>query len=160
VDTPFALQFYLNTGRPLTSFERAADLLREVSPAYIAVASMDDLLAQFGTNTSGIHELSRWPTNGVPEVRIISNRPSYDSSAPLATVLGPFLINMEGLKLVRTKDHELVLRSNRTAASISILNQSQTPQPVRIRLLPNTPEKGDTVTERILAPAETWRMTP
>lgn len=161
VDTPFALQFYLNTGRPLTSFERAAGLLREASAAYVAVSSLDDLLpSQSGTNTPGIHELSRWPASGVPDVRIVSNRPSYDSSAPLATILGPFLINLEGLTLTRTKDHELVLRSNKPPASISVLNQSQTPQPVRIRLLARAPDQRDTVAERILAPGESWKMAP
>ena len=139
---------------------RSAQLLRGTSASYVAVSSLDDLVVEFGTNAPVIHDLSRWPANGVPEVRIISNRPIYDSSAPLATVLGPFLINMEGLMLIRIKDHELVLRSNKTAVAISILNQSQTPQPVRIRLLANTPEKSDTVAERILAPAETWRMAP
>jgi 4-amino-4-deoxy-L-arabinose transferase-like glycosyltransferase len=156
VHTPFALQFYLNTGRPLTSFEHAAALLRETSAVYVAVSRLDELLAQFDTNPPVIHEISCWPAKGTPEVRIVSNRPSYDSSAPLATVLGPFLINMEGVNLVRTAGQELVLRSNRTAASISILNQSQTRQPVRIRLLAKAPDKGETVAARILAPGETW----
>lgn len=160
VRTPFALQFYLNTGRPLTSFERAAGVLREDSAAYVAVSRLDEILAQFATNSPVIYELSRWPTSGVPEVRIVSNRPTYDSSAPLATVLGPFLVHMEGLNLIRTKGYELVLRSNCPAASISILNQSHTPQPARIRLLANTRDKGDTVSERILAPGESWKMAP
>lgn len=160
VDTPFALQFYLNTVRPLTSFERAAALLRGDDPAFVAVSSFDKLLAQSHTNFSAIHEFARWPTNGKPLVRIVSNQPLSGSSARLATVLGPFLVRMEGLKLVRTKGHELVLRHGNKAASISILNQTQTYQPARIRLLASAPGKADFVVERIVAPGETWSLAP
>jgi len=160
VDTPFALQFYLNTARPLTSFERAAELLRGDDPAFVAVLSLDELLAQSTTNLPVIHEFARWPTNGEPVVRIVSNRPAFDSSARLATILGPFLVRMNGLKLVKTKGHELVLHAGTTAASVSVLNQTQTHQSVRIRLLASAPGKVDSVAERLLAPGETWSLVP
>jgi 4-amino-4-deoxy-L-arabinose transferase-like glycosyltransferase len=78
VDTPFALQFYLNTVRPLTTFERAAGLLSGRERTVVAVSQLDKLLAEFGTNAPTIYELARWPSNGRPSVQVVTNRRSTD----------------------------------------------------------------------------------
>ena len=75
VDTPFALQFWLNTARPLTSFERAAVMLRGEERVVVAVSEFSRLEACLGTNAPALHELTRWPNEGSPVVRVVSNRP-------------------------------------------------------------------------------------
>ena len=79
--TPFALQFWLNTARPWTSFDKAAALLQGNEPVVVAVGSFEKLSAHFETNPPVLHELARWPTNDTPVVRIISNRPFAEVTA-------------------------------------------------------------------------------
>ena len=82
VDTPFALQFWLNTARPLVSFSNAAALLRANEPVVVAVSNFPKLEALLPTNQITLHELARWPSNGTTLVRVVSNRPFVRSPAP------------------------------------------------------------------------------
>jgi 4-amino-4-deoxy-L-arabinose transferase-like glycosyltransferase len=82
VDTPFALQFSLNTARPLVSFERAAALLQSNEPVVVAVSDFARLEARFSTNPPALHELARWPVQGQTVVRVVSNRPFQPASFP------------------------------------------------------------------------------
>jgi hypothetical protein len=84
VDTPFALQFCLNTATPLTSFDEAAVMLQGEKPVVVAVSDFNRLAIHLPTNQSVLHELTRWPSNGTPKVRVVSNRPFATSSARLA----------------------------------------------------------------------------
>lgn len=158
VDTPFALQFYLNTTRPLASFEQAAQLLQQDYPAYVCVSDYDKLLAQLGAEAPALHEITRWPDQGPPLVRIVSNCPPEEKSSRIATVHGPFLVRLDGLELVEAKGHELVVRRGQAAGEISVLNQSPLDQPVRIRVESSASGHADAVLERVLAPAEAWSL--
>lgn len=160
VDTPFALQFYLNTAWPLASFERAAKLLQQDDPAYVAVSDYDKLLAQFGAEAPTLHEITRWPAQGPPVVRIVSNRPPGERPAQIATLYGPLQIRLEGLELLKTKNHELVLHRSHAAGAISVLNQSPLEQPVRLRIVSGPSARADVILDRVLAPGETWRLAP
>lgn len=84
VDTPFALQFWLNTARPLIKFDQAAAMLQANEPVIIAVSDFDKLESNFMTNVPALHELARWPSNGTTVVRIVSNRPFPAITARLA----------------------------------------------------------------------------
>ncbi len=85
IDTPFALQFCLNTAHPLMSFDEAAAMLQGEKQVVVAVSDFDRLADQLHTNQSLLHELARWPSNGTPIVRVVSNRPfSALPPAPLA----------------------------------------------------------------------------
>jgi len=158
VDTPFALQFYLNTAWPLASFERAAQLLKQDYPAYVCVSDYDKLLAQLGPETPALHEITRWPAQGPPVARIVGNRPPGDKSSRIATLYGPLLVRLDRLEFVKTRGHELVVRRGDGAGEISVLNQSPLDQPVRLRVVSRASGRADAVVERVLAPAETWRM--
>jgi 4-amino-4-deoxy-L-arabinose transferase-like glycosyltransferase len=75
VDTPFALQFWLNTARPQIKFDQAAAMLQGNEPVVIAVSDFDKLESNFRSHAPALHELARWPSNGTTVVRIVSNRP-------------------------------------------------------------------------------------
>lgn len=160
VDTPYALQFYLNTAWPVASFEQAARLLQQDYPAYISVSDSDQLLAQFGGEAPPLHEIARWPAAGPPVLRIVGNRPADERPAQLATLYGPLLIRLDHLELLRTKGQELIVRRAGTGGAISVVNQSPLAQPVRIRIVPSASTQTEAVVERVLAPQETWRVGP
>jgi 4-amino-4-deoxy-L-arabinose transferase-like glycosyltransferase len=84
VDTPFALQFYLNTARPKVSFDEAAALLEKVEPVVVAVSDFQQLETRFQPPQPILYELARWPSNGTPVVRVVSNRPFAEVTARLA----------------------------------------------------------------------------
>jgi 4-amino-4-deoxy-L-arabinose transferase-like glycosyltransferase len=155
VDTPFALQFYLNTAWPLTAGERATKLLQEDYPAYVAVGDFE-----FPSDLPLPHELARWPTNGLPTVRIVSNRPLPVTNSQLATIVGPLVIKLDQVNFVRMRGSEIFVRGTNQPGTVTVVNESQADQPVSIRLLSAAPGKPDTLSKRMLAPAETWRITP
>jgi 4-amino-4-deoxy-L-arabinose transferase-like glycosyltransferase len=91
VDTPFALQFYLNTARRNISHERAAELLTSNSPVAVAVSDLTQVRAHLPADVQ-LFELARWPTNRQAVVRIVSNTPQLTTNGPSArTVAAPEL---------------------------------------------------------------------
>ncbi len=82
VETPFALQFWLNTAHRLVKPERAAALLQGPEPVVVAVGDFPELENLFSTNRPVLHELARWPAKEPTLVRVISNRPF--TNAPTA----------------------------------------------------------------------------
>ena len=75
LDSPFALQFYLNTMRPQVSFAKAVQLLRGSAPVAVAVHDFTALQNNLGADAPALYELARWPASGEPFVRIVSNHP-------------------------------------------------------------------------------------
>lgn len=89
VETPFALQFWLNTAHRLVKPERAADLLRGAEPVVVAVGDFPELENFLSTNRPVLHELARWPAKEPTLVRVISNRPFTNAPAGRAKNLSP-----------------------------------------------------------------------
>ena len=74
VDTPFTLQFYLNTMQIVTPPEKAGELLSSTNPIVVALCDFNRVRPWIKKDVE-IHELARWPETGEPFVRVISNRP-------------------------------------------------------------------------------------
>ena len=72
VDTPFTLQFYLNTMEQLTPPETAGKLLSGSNHVTVAVCDFSRVRPWIKDGVE-IHELARWPESGEPFVRVISN---------------------------------------------------------------------------------------
>ncbi len=157
VDTLFLLQFYLNTAWPLASAERAAELLKGDFPALVAVSDFDLLQSRLQPNGPALFEFARWPKQGPPFVRIVSNRPLTEPLARLATLLGPWLVQMENLRFVCMSGPEIVVQSGKKPGALWVTNQSGVPRTLRVRLLAEGAGTRDSVAERVLAPGETWR---
>jgi len=73
VDTPFTLQFYLNTMQVITPPEKAGELLSSTNSVVVALCDFNRVRPWIQEGVE-IHELARWPETGEPFVRIISNR--------------------------------------------------------------------------------------
>lgn len=75
LDTPFTLQFYLNTKEPPVSPEEAARLLSATNSVWVAVRDYPKLLAAFSSERPHLYEVARGPQCDEPWVRIVSNQP-------------------------------------------------------------------------------------
>jgi 4-amino-4-deoxy-L-arabinose transferase-like glycosyltransferase len=72
VDTPFTLQFYLNTMQVITPPEKAGELLSGTNPVVVALCDFNRVRPWIREGVE-IHELARWPETDEPFVRVISN---------------------------------------------------------------------------------------
>ena len=75
VDTPYTLQFYLNTMKFHLSFEEAAELLRGREPVWVAVSDYSTLKKALEFDSPKLYEIARVPQEGKVYARIVSNAP-------------------------------------------------------------------------------------
>jgi hypothetical protein len=93
VDTPFALQFYLNSMNRRVSPLHAADLLRGDARAIVVVRNVERIDSQLDSAEKGaLHELVRCPETGEPYIRIISNRPASECVPVSAASANPLTL--------------------------------------------------------------------
>ncbi|HEY5912153.1 MAG TPA: glycosyltransferase family 39 protein, partial [Verrucomicrobiae bacterium] len=74
MDTPFTLQFYLNTKDPLVSPDEAARRLSATTAVWVAVWDYPKLLAAFGPGRPHLYEVAQGPQSGEALVRVMSNQ--------------------------------------------------------------------------------------
>ncbi len=73
VDSPYALQFHLNTMNRSVSFEIAAGTLESDEPVVVAVANAQHLQSLL-TNGGQLIVVGRWPETGEARVQVVANR--------------------------------------------------------------------------------------
>jgi len=76
VDTPFTLQFHLDTMQTLTPGAKAARRLTGTEPVYVAACDLRHVTRWLPRGTRW-YELVRWPTEGEAFVHLITNRPGF-----------------------------------------------------------------------------------
>lgn len=70
-DSPFALQFFLNTMHPATTPSRAAERLRQSPEWSVATTRRDLLQASLPPGAGILRTLAAWPESGAPRVEIV-----------------------------------------------------------------------------------------
>jgi hypothetical protein len=84
VDSPFALQFHLNTMHRAVSFEAAATAFAQDQPTLVAVADLERLQEVMGERSKLIIA-ARWPEAGAPRVVIVAGQASAaGASSPVS----------------------------------------------------------------------------
>jgi 4-amino-4-deoxy-L-arabinose transferase-like glycosyltransferase len=73
VDTPFSLQFFLNSTAPLASAQQAASVLSGPRVAFVAVRDLDALRIALAQTSTPLHLVAQWPATGEAYVSIVSN---------------------------------------------------------------------------------------
>jgi hypothetical protein len=80
VDSPFALQFYLDTMTPRVSPAEAAELLASGRDTFVVLRNTSKLAAQLPAETR-VSEVARWPLTGEPYIRVLSNHDRLERTA-------------------------------------------------------------------------------
>ena len=162
VNTPMAVQFFLDTFRPRVSAERAARLLEQPEGAFVAVR--DDALApEELRRLEGVapHVVARWPESGRPFLRILGNRPRLEALPSFAMVSGDLYLRTRNLRLIEDHEGGFVLEPSGGEYEVTLTNEGPEPQRVRVavgrrgnRRVSDVPlQSGGTWTTRGDAPA-------
>ena len=155
VDTPFTLQFFLGSTAPLATVEQAARLLSGPDAAFIAVRDLDSLRGALAQKAVPLFTVAQWPVSGEANLRIVSNHARFEWTADMAAVFDPIVMRTHGLRFVRRRGPEFVLRVRGPAGVVVFANESREPQVVRARIIDRA---SVMLHERRLAPGDQWRL--
>jgi hypothetical protein len=158
VDSPFAIQFYLNTMRRQVPADRAADLLKSDVAAFVIVGDAEKyqrIRELVGTN-SPLHEL-RYVSAGRGKYPfwLVGNHPRLEWTERSASLSGPLRIETRDARPVRTRGGEMLFERQSAQSATTLSNESKEPQMVRLRITGHGP---DLIEERSLEPGASWRI--
>ncbi len=156
VDSPFAVQFYLNTMRRQVPADRAADLLKGGVPAFVVVGDAEKyqrIRERIGTN-GPLYELRHVSAGrGKYPFWLIGNHPRLEWTERTASLAGPLHIETRDARPVRTRGGEMLFERLSDHGATTFSNESREPQRVRLKVTAHGP---DLIEERLLEPGETW----
>lgn len=153
VDSSPVLQMLLDTFNPDVSPERATQLLNGDAAAFVAIKNVDNLLPQLNTNS--VHVLMESPRTKRTHVAILGNRPALGWAGPLATLIGPLRVEMNGVRKFERRGNEFWFEVESPAAVVVLTNESESPQSARVHFT----GQGMALTEDVsLPPGETRRV--
>jgi len=149
VDSPYTLQFYLNTMTPRVSAQQAAQALASDYPAFVVVKDLDHLNTLLDRNTNNGHDgaatlsnyytVARWPELKDGTLSIVSNHPSLEATSRIITFSGPLMIKMEGVRLTKSCQERLTFSSlqqgaltEQGSASSGALTEQRSPSNVAL----------------------------
>jgi len=123
VDSPYALQFYLNSMTQLVSPEHAAQALASDYPAFVVVKDLDHLKTFLDRDTH-YSILARWPESPGDTLTLVSNHPSLEATPRVITFSDPLMIKMEGVHLTKSGQKRLTFLADQPNGLINVTNQS------------------------------------
>ena len=155
LDSPFALQFFLNTMRPNVWYHDVARALASDHAAYAIVRKWEHVEDNLGDDPPPIYEIKRWRAWAEHPWRLLSNRPQLRYWSRMATWVGPIYIEMDGAHLRDARGQDLTFWAKAPACAVSLTNGDNVAHFPRVRILNVRPE-----VERagLLAPGQTWRI--
>ncbi|MFM1768721.1 MAG: hypothetical protein RJA22_1250 [Verrucomicrobiota bacterium] len=156
IDSPFAVQFRLNTLRFQATPARAAALLAGSVPAFVVAGNEEAfgrLRQNLGTNAP-LHELRVFGSKRGPILHLVSNQPRLEWPNRVACLNGPLRLETQEARLLRTRRGEMVFARRTPGGSVWVTNEGDEPERVRLRLTGSGP---DVAIDRVLAPGASWR---
>lgn len=153
VNAPAGLQFYMNTYWPRTKLERAAGLLGDQDPVFVAVGG--HAFEYLAKGVAPMHVLARWPSTGAPIVAIVSNHGQLEMPPRMATMVGPIRLNTEHVRLRRARRGTLLLSMDAPQGTITFTNEGHGHELVRFQI-ENAVNNNDQF--KTLAPGERWTV--
>lgn len=156
IDSPFALQFRLNTLRFQVLPERAAALLAGPIPAFV-VAGDKEAYARLKEKLDPrrpVHMLRLLSSRKGPTLHLLSNQPRLEWPAEAVFLNGALRIETRDARLVRTRRGEMLFERLGPGGTVTVLNEGPRPQELRVRVRGHGAEAGG---NRVLAPGESWR---
>jgi len=155
VDTPFALQLFMNTITPAAAPREAAALLSGPDAAFVAVRDPGIVRAALRAGAPPLHEVARWPENGAPYLRVLSNHPRLEWVDDMAALFPPIRVELHGMRLLRRRGETFVLQASRAGARAVFVNEGREILTLRTRVQAGA---GTSAGERMLAPGARWEL--
>jgi 4-amino-4-deoxy-L-arabinose transferase-like glycosyltransferase len=158
VDSPFAIQFYLNTMRRQVPPERAAELLKGEVAAFVVIGDTNKyqrIRELVGTN-GPLHEL-RYVSAGRGKYPfwLVSNHPRLEWTERTASLDGSLRVETRQARPIKTRGGEMRFQRLSENGAATFSNEDSEPLSVRLRLSGHGPELAE---QRLLQPGESWRI--
>ena len=83
VDTPYTLQFYLNTMKPIITSEMASSKLGGQEHVTVAACDWGRIRKHMKKPRVPLYEVAQWPASETPQLRVMSNQPVKDGQQPV-----------------------------------------------------------------------------
>jgi 4-amino-4-deoxy-L-arabinose transferase-like glycosyltransferase len=135
--SPYALQFYLNTMRPLVKEWRALRLLEGDEAAFIITANTENIMPTLNPRTA--HELLHVPLVE-HELQLISNRSEIRQEDRMVMAVGALDIHTRGLRWIHAAQTDFTFSGK---GSVRFVNTSDAE--VRVRVVVGRAEKSGSV---------------
>ncbi|MEW5804722.1 MAG: glycosyltransferase family 39 protein [bacterium] len=132
VDTPYALQFYLNTMTQQVSLQQAAKALSSDYPAFIVIK--DHLKALLDGNKSRYYTLASGPQSAHDLLFVVSNHPVLEPTPRVTAFSSPFMMKMEGVRLVKSSLDRVAFAACQPNGFISLTNESDRSRRLRVEI--------------------------
>jgi len=136
VDSPAALQFFLNTKRPLVSLAEAAPLLKSGAAAFLVLQKPEELRQVLGPDAPALYQVARWVGDG-EALYIVSNHPRLEWVTRMVSLVKPVRVEMEGIRWLRTQADRWEFASD---GSRGLVRLSSTDAGVGLRIRSLTPD--------------------
>lgn len=154
VGNTMTLQFYLQRHQFHVTPEHAARRLSEAPACYLAVADYA-ALEPFRPGAAPWHELARYPAQGEPFIRLLSNRPALVLEPVMAVAVGPVSVQLDHATLAPARWLDFTFQGEHPGSSATLRNTSARPVTVGARWDDAPPSATQ---RRVLEPGESWTV--
>jgi 4-amino-4-deoxy-L-arabinose transferase-like glycosyltransferase len=137
--SPYGLQFYLNTKRLPVDATWSARLLADKPDVFIATSDIDSIRKALGTNPAEVYVLDTWRGSKQEAVDIISNHPRLEWTDDMHWVAKPCLFRLINVDDVGTYANEF--RFDTKAPEASVIIKCIEPVAIRVKDLNSGVEK-------------------
>lgn len=120
VESPFALQFYLNTKKQPVEAIVGANLLAEEPDIFIATSEYENIRKALGTNQNKAHLLFRWHGPNQETLDLVSNHPRLEWTDDMHWVALPCLFRLSKVDDVDSSDDDFTFQTQAPEASVTL----------------------------------------
>jgi hypothetical protein len=147
VQSPYALQFYLNTKEPLLNAGMGANLLRQSPAVFVATSDYESIRKALGPDESNTFVLFRWRGSKEEPVDLISNHPRLEWTDDMQWLAKPCLFRLVNVDNVDSYADDFTFETKATHASVTV--RCAMPESIRVKNLNSGADK-------VLQQGEDW----
>ena len=137
--SPYALQFYLNTKKLPVDASWGANLLRQNPAVFIATSDYESIRAALGPDESRAHVLYRWGRPKDEPVELISNHPTLEWTDDMHWLAKPCLFRLVNVNNVDSFADDFTFETKAPQATVTV--RCVVPSPIRVKDLNSGAEK-------------------
>lgn len=153
VDSPYALQYHLQTLRQSITRQMAVQAISADVAAYFVVKDIDEFIEVAEEKAPLLHTVMQWP-EGEAQYKILGTRPKLEYAERMRTFAGSVMVDLINTRIRDARDG-IVLEATATDASATFRNLDVERRQIRVRVEPE-----QTIRTINLGPGESVVLSP